>query len=97
MRHADADLLEICFGGLLADLVQQRDRRLAALQGEPLLADELGLQERLEDLGLVELVQDPQVLLAGQRLVRAAPPGPGSTCAAPALEMCMYSMPMVRQ
>ena len=41
---------------------------------EPLLSDELGLQEGLEDLRLVELVQDPQVLLAGQRLVRPLDP-----------------------
>ena len=74
VRHADADLLQTGFGGLLAHLVQQGDRRLAALQGEPLLSDELGLQERLEDLGLVELVQDPQVLLARQRLVRPLHP-----------------------
>ena len=74
VRHADADLLQPGVGRLLADLVQQGDRRLAALQGEALLADELGLQEGLEDLGLVELVQDPQVLLAGQRLVRPLHP-----------------------
>ena len=48
----------------------QRDRRLAALEAEPLLADELGLQEGLEGLGLVELEQDPQLLLAGRLLVR---------------------------
>jgi hypothetical protein len=69
VRHAHADFLEICFGGLLAHLVQQHDRRLAALQGEPLLSYELGLQECLEDLGLIELVEDPQVLLAWQGLM----------------------------
>ena len=74
VRHADADLLQAGVGGLLADLVQQGDGGLAALQGEALLTDELGLQERLEDLGLVQLVQDPQVLLAGERLVRALDP-----------------------
>jgi hypothetical protein len=68
VRHADADLLQARVGRLLADLVEQRDGGLAALQAEPLLADELGLQEGLEDLGLVQLVQDPQVLLAGERM-----------------------------
>ena len=74
VRHADADLDQAVVGRLLADLVQHHDRGLATLQREPLLADELGLQEGLEDLGLVELVQDPQVLLAGQRLVRPLHP-----------------------
>jgi hypothetical protein len=45
-------------------LVQQHDGGLGALERESLLADELGLQEGLEDLGLVQLVQDAQVLLA---------------------------------
>ena len=62
--HADADLLEAVAGGLLADLVEQRDRGLATLEAEALLADELGLQERLERLGLVELGQDAELLLA---------------------------------
>ena len=57
-------------GGRLADLVDERDGRLGALEGEPLLADELGLQEGLEGLGLVELQQDPQLLLARRLLVR---------------------------
>ena len=70
VRHADGDLVEAGLGGRLADLVDQRDRGLAALEAEPLLADELGLQERLERLGLVELEQDPQLLLAGRLLVR---------------------------
>src|SRR5690606_41456817 len=38
--------------------VEQRDERLAALEREPLLADELGLQEGLERLGVVEPAQD---------------------------------------
>ena len=62
--HADGDLVEAVVGGGLADLVEQRDGRLAALEAEPLLADELRLQEGLERLGLVELVQDAQLLLA---------------------------------
>ncbi len=66
VRHADDDLVHVVVGRHLAQLVQQHDRGLAALQGEPLLTDELGLQEGLEDLGLVQLVQDPQVFLARQ-------------------------------
>ena len=43
----------------------QRDHRLAALEGEALLADVLGLQEGLERLGGVEPTQDVQLLLGG--------------------------------
>ena len=68
------DLVEADLGGGLADLVDHRDRGLAALEGEPLLADELGLQEGLERLGLVELQQDPQLLLAGRLGVRLLDP-----------------------
>jgi hypothetical protein len=80
----------------LQDLVEQRDERLAALEREALLADVLGLQERLEGLGLVELVEDAQLLVVARLLVldldvvleprRWA----GSW-------MCMYSTPIVRQ
>ena len=94
--HADRDLVEAGLGGGLADLVEQRDRGLAALEAEPLLADELGLQEGLERLGLVELEQDPQLLLAGRLDVR-----PLDALLDPAallgVLMCMYSMPVVRQ
>ena len=68
--HADADLVETGLGGRLADLVDQRDGGLAALEAEALLPDELGLQEGLERLGLVELEQDAQLLLAGRLHVR---------------------------
>ncbi len=70
VRHADGDLVEAVLGRRLADLVDQRDGRLAALEAEPLLADELRLQEGLEGLGLVELEQDAQLLLAGRLHVR---------------------------
>src|SRR5204863_800442 len=43
---------------------------LAALEAEPLRPHELRLQEGLERLGLVELEQDAQLLLAGRLLVR---------------------------
>ena len=68
--HAHRDLVELRLRRGLADLVDQRDRGLAALEAEPLLPDELGLQEGLEGLGLVELEQDPQLLLAGRLGVR---------------------------
>ena len=45
------------------------DDRLAALEREALLADELGLQERLERLGRVEPAQDAHLLLAGRLLL----------------------------
>ena len=61
--HADRDLVEAGLGGALQDLVEQRDERLAALEAEALLADVLGLQERLERLGLVELAEDAQLLV----------------------------------
>ncbi len=70
VRHADDRLVDAALGRLLAQLVEEHDRRLAALEGEPLLADELRLQEGLEDLRLVELVEDPQVLLAWPGLER---------------------------
>src|SRR5690606_8019318 len=45
------------------------DQRLAALEGEPLLTDELRLQERLERLGLVELAENAQLLVVAGLLV----------------------------
>ena len=72
--HADADLVEVGLGRGLADLVEQRDRGLAALEAEPLLTHELRLQEGLERLGLVELEEDPQLLLAGRLAVRLLDP-----------------------
>ena len=53
-------------GGPAEDPVEQGDDGLAALEGEPLLADELRLEEGLERLGGVEAAQDPQLLLAGR-------------------------------
>ena len=65
VRHADDDLVEAVLGALVDRRVHHRDDGLGALEGEPLLADVLGLQERLERLGGVELAQD--VLLLGDR------------------------------
>ncbi len=65
VRHADDDLVELVLGGLVDDGVHHRDDGLGALEREALLADVLGLQERLERLGGVELAQD--VLLLSDR------------------------------
>ena len=43
--------------------VEQRDQRLGALEREPALPDELGLQEHLERLGDVQPGQDPHLLV----------------------------------
>ncbi len=69
MGHADHDLVEPVVGGGLADLVEQGDGGLGTFEAEALLADELRLQERLESLRLVELVQDPQLLVTGRLAV----------------------------
>jgi hypothetical protein len=71
VRHADRDLVEPRLGGCLADLVEQRNGGLTTFQAEPFLTDEFGLQERLEGFCLVELEQDPQLLLAGRLLMRS--------------------------
>ena len=63
VRHADAHLVEALARGAAQDPVEQGDDRLAALEAEPLLADELGLQERLERLGGVEAAHDAQLLV----------------------------------
>ena len=75
VRHADADLVEVGVGGGRTGAVEQGDDRLAALEAEPLLPDELGLQERLERLGGVEPTQDAQLLLARGLGVLALDPG----------------------
>ena len=50
-----------------------RDQHLAALEREPLLADVVFLQERLEELGCIQLVDDPPLLLGVE--LRAVPSG----------------------
>src|SRR5690606_9616342 len=70
VRHADGDLVEARLRGALEDLVEEGDRRLAALEAEALLPDVLRLQEGLERLGLVELAQDAELLLLRRLLVR---------------------------
>ena len=56
--HADDDLVEFVFGGLVQHRIQQRDDGLPAFEREAFLPDVLGLQERLERLGRVQLRED---------------------------------------
>ena len=69
VRHADDGLVELGVGGLGEHRVDQRDQGLGALEGEPALADVLGLQEHLERLGHVQPAQDVHLLvMAGPRV-----------------------------
>src|SRR3954452_12370147 len=63
VRHTDDNLIEVAARGGAQDPVQQRDDRLAALEREPLLADELRLEKRLERFRGVEPSEDVQLLL----------------------------------
>ena len=63
VRHAHDGLVQLLVGGLGEHGVQQRDQRLRALEREPALPDELGLQEHLERLGHVQPGQDPDLLV----------------------------------
>ena len=65
--HAHDDLLAALPREFLEQPVEQRDQALGAFQREPLLADVLAVEERLQRLGLGEPRQDAQLLLAGQR------------------------------
>ena len=69
VRHADRGAVEPRLGRALQDLVEEGDQRLAALEAEALLADVLRLQERLERLGLVQLLQHAQLLVVRGLLV----------------------------
>ncbi len=68
MRHADDRLVQALVGGLRQHGVEQCDDGLGAFQAEPLLADVLGLQERLERLGDVEASENVQLRLAAGRV-----------------------------
>lgn len=69
MGHADRDLFEPGVRGLVEDLVEEDDGRLAAFEAEALLADVLRLQERLERFGGVEAAEDVTLLGARELLV----------------------------
>ena len=64
--HPDDDLLHPVLGGGVEHGVEQRDEALRPLQPEPLVPEVLGVEEPLEGLGLVELAQRAEPLLAGQ-------------------------------
>ena len=68
--HADDGLVHVRLGRLGEHRVDQRDQGLGALEGEPALADELGLQEHLERLGHVEPGQDADLLVVFGARVR---------------------------
>jgi hypothetical protein len=55
--HAQDDLPDALLGGLLDHRLQQRDERLGPLQREALLAAVAGVQEALEQLGVVEALE----------------------------------------
>ena len=66
VRHAQHRLVDTLLGPALQQRVEHGDERLAALEREALVADEARVQEALEGLGLDELVEDPQHVLARQ-------------------------------
>ena len=69
--HADHRRIETGVGGHRQDLVEDRDRRLGALQAEPLGADVLGGEELLERLGRVESLDDALLALLGDGRLHA--------------------------
>ena len=76
VRHADDHFLHAVGAGLLDQVVEHRDHRVAALAGETLLADVLGAQVALERLGRRQPLQDvPPKLrrVAGPRAQRLQP------------------------
>ena len=58
MRHADDDLLDAELAAALDDLLQRRHHRLGAVEPEALGAGVFHVGERLEGLGLDQLVED---------------------------------------
>ena len=63
--HTNGNALQVVVSGLVQNSVQQRNQGLAALQGEALLTQVLGLQEVLECLSLNQLGENTQLLFAG--------------------------------
>ena len=98
VRHAHDDLADPARAGPLDHGVEQRDQHLAAFEREPLLADVMLLKKRLEQLGRVELQDDPPLLLGVE--LRAVPvrlhpfEQPLRILVS---RMCMNSTPIVRQ
>ncbi len=69
--HPDDSRVEPGVGRSGEDLVEDRDRRLGALDAEPLGADVLRGEELLERLGGVEAFEDAVLLLLGHRRMGA--------------------------
>ena len=63
MRHADDRLAGAFVGRDVEDRLQGHDRRLRALEAESLLTDVARVQESLEDLGRVQRLEDPVLLV----------------------------------
>ena len=64
VRHADDHFLDAQLGGALGEDVQHGDHAFAAFEREALGAGVLRVQELLEDLGVGELGEDANLLLA---------------------------------
>ena len=62
VRHPHDDLPHPLRPGPLDDRVQERDQHLAPFEREPLLPDVILVEERLEQLGGVQLEDDPPLL-----------------------------------
>ena len=61
VRHADHDVVDAAVAGSFDQQVEQRDQGLAAFQRKAFCADEFFLDEVLEDRGIGQLGQDPQL------------------------------------
>jgi hypothetical protein len=66
VRHPQHQVPHAERGRLAHHVVEERDERLPPLDGEALLAEEFAVQERLEQGRLLQLTQDPLLLLAGE-------------------------------
>ena len=85
-------------GRPLDDGVEQRDQHLAPFEREPLLADVVFLEKRLEELGGIELVDNPPLLLGVELRAVAGRLHPSSShFRIEVSRMCMNSTPIVRQ
>ena len=71
MGHTDHDVSDAVVAGSFHQQVEQRNQCFAAFEGKALRSDEFLLYEVLEDRGIGELGQDPE--LAGLREVDVVP------------------------
>ena len=67
VRHAHDDFQDAGRAGPLDDRVQERNQHLAPLERKPLLAHIVLVEKRLEQLGHVQLVDNPPLLLDVER------------------------------